>query len=270
MHSPVAPSRTQFAPVTSQRAFEDIASQIRLLVAGGQLRPGDHLPPERELVERFGVSRNAVREALRSLELAGLIELRMGASGGAVLKAGNPSVVVNGLSDLYHVGAIQPIHVTEARIWIEGALVEALCARITDAEIELLKLNVKAMEKAQAAEDYQERARLNLEFHTMLGAASRNPIMEIVMRAIMELMGLFVDKIGQTQKSYTVPSRRRLLRHLANRDAGAARQEMVSFLDRLHKDYMSSMPAAEASPAPASATAAAAAQTRTSKPRRSS
>jgi len=234
------PSRAQFSPITSQRVFEDIAEQIRGLVSNGELKPGDRLPPERELVERFNVSRNAVREALRSLELAGLVELRMGTSGGAVLRGGDPAVVVNALSDLYHVGAISPIHVTEVRIWIEGVLVEVLCQRITDDEIESLERNVNAMEKAEVRGDYEERSRLNLEFHCMLGAVTHNPIMEIVMKAIMELMRLFVEKLGQKQKSYTVPSRRRLLKQLKDRDASAARKEMVSFLDRLHTDYMNS------------------------------
>ncbi len=243
--TPTSSARPQFSPVTSQRIFEDIAGQIRELVANGQLKPGDHLPPERELVERFNVSRNAVREALRSLELAGLVELRMGSSGGAVLKRGNHAVVVNALSDLYHVGAILPIHVTEARIWVEGVLMEVLCERITDSELDLLQQNVKEMEKAENSGDYEARSRLNLEFHAMLGAATHNPIMEIVMKAIMELMRLFVEKLGQTQKSYTVPSRRRLMKHLRERNAVEARKEMVHFLERLHKDYMNFEPVAD-------------------------
>ena len=71
---------SQFSAITPHRAFEDIADQIRGLVASGRLRPGDRLPPERELAALFNVSRNTLREALRALELAGMIEARKGAS----------------------------------------------------------------------------------------------------------------------------------------------------------------------------------------------
>jgi len=229
-----------FEPIKTQRAFEDIAAQLRALIASGQLKPGDRLPSEKELIERFGVSRNAVREALRSLELAGLVELRMGSSGGAVVMTGKPNVVINALTNLYHVGAIRPIDLTQARICIESGVVRLLCETLQESDLEQLRRNVREMREAELREDFEERARLNLQFHQLLGAATRNPVLEIMMRAIMEIMRLFVEKIGHTQKPYTLPSRRRLLRHLERRDAEAAVKEMVSFLERLHRDYMAS------------------------------
>ena len=71
-----------FGPVRTRRVFEDICDQIRGQVLGGILRPGDKLPAERELAEQFGVSRTAVREALRSLEIAGVVKLQKGVKGG--------------------------------------------------------------------------------------------------------------------------------------------------------------------------------------------
>ena len=61
------------------RISEIIVDQIRLLMRQGQLKPGDRLPPERDLCERFGVSRVPVRAALRMLESSGLVEIRVGA-----------------------------------------------------------------------------------------------------------------------------------------------------------------------------------------------
>ena len=77
--------RTSFAysPVQTRRAFEEVASQIREQLTKGALKPGDRLPSERELAEQFGLSRNTVREALRSLEMSGILEFRKGATGGA-------------------------------------------------------------------------------------------------------------------------------------------------------------------------------------------
>src|SRR6476619_4824745 len=67
-----------FEPIRTRRAFEEICDRIRAQIAAGKLRPGDKLPPERELALQLGVGRNALREALRSLEIAGIVRLQKG------------------------------------------------------------------------------------------------------------------------------------------------------------------------------------------------
>src|SRR5207245_9948790 len=70
--------KDELEPIRKTRIYEEVASQIQRLIADGRLRPGDHLTPERELAERFGVSRTSVRDAIRVLELMELIENRQG------------------------------------------------------------------------------------------------------------------------------------------------------------------------------------------------
>src|SRR5918992_6048708 len=89
-----------FNPVTDRRISELIVDQVRLLIRGRQLNPGDRLPAERELCERFGVSRVTVREALRVLEANGLVEIRVGARGGAFVTAPSSRLVGEGIADL--------------------------------------------------------------------------------------------------------------------------------------------------------------------------
>ena len=72
------------SPRLRRRIFEEICDQIRRDMAASKLCPGDKLPAERELAQQFGVSRNAVREALRSLEVAGIVRLQKGVKGGAI------------------------------------------------------------------------------------------------------------------------------------------------------------------------------------------
>lgn len=93
-----------FAVISPARAVDEISAQVRSMVADGRLKPGDRLPSERELAPRLQVSRNTLREALRTLEHAGLIEMRKGASGGAFVRTGSGGVIITGLSDLYHLG----------------------------------------------------------------------------------------------------------------------------------------------------------------------
>src|SRR5258707_3222475 len=91
------PGRVEFSRIRNLRAFEEIADQIRKELSDRRLRAGDRLPPERLLAEQFGVSRNTLREALRSLENAGLLRLQKGATGGAVGRGGTGEARVTGL-----------------------------------------------------------------------------------------------------------------------------------------------------------------------------
>lgn len=231
-------SLASFSAITPHRAFEEIADQIRGMVAAGRLRPGDRLPPERELAATFRVSRNTLREALRALELAGMIESRKGATGGAFVRSGNPQVVVGGMRDLYHLGAITPEHLTEARIWFSEMVVRVVCERATEADFDALQANVDAMARADAAGDFDERQRLNREFHLILARATRNPIVAITMEGVMAVLGQFIAQIGPGSNPFTRPSRERFMRHLRARDADAAVAEMAQFLKRMQRSYL--------------------------------
>src|SRR2546427_6289572 len=72
------PRGMELAPIKSTRIYEEIVRQIKAMIAEGRLKSGDQLPPERDLAEKFLVSRTSVREALRALESLGLIEIRPG------------------------------------------------------------------------------------------------------------------------------------------------------------------------------------------------
>ena len=89
-----------YKTVSSNRMSEAIVEQIRGLIRSEQLRPGDRLPSERDLGERMGVSRVTGREAMRVLEAGGLIEIRVGARGGAIVTTPTSTRIGSGLADL--------------------------------------------------------------------------------------------------------------------------------------------------------------------------
>jgi DNA-binding FadR family transcriptional regulator len=233
------PQAFEVAPVNPQRIFQEVASQLRRLISEGKLRPGDKLPAERELARSFGVSRNTMREALRALELSGLIELRLGATGGAFVLPGSSNAVVAGMRDLYFLGAITPEHLTEARISISAAVIRMACERITEDELAALEENVASAERARQAGDFEERTRHHQAFHVMLARTTHNPVLIATTEGIMEITRQFVKAIGPTdEQTYTHPSRKRLLKHLRARDAEKAVAEMTSALTKLHRGYM--------------------------------
>ena len=227
-----------FRPVAGKRAFEEIAEQIRGQLARQALRVGDRLPAERQLAEQFHVSRNTLREALRSLEIAGLLEFRKGATGGAFITEGGGGAAVAGLADLYHMGAIRPQHLTEARILIGTEVARLACARRTLEDLEALQKNVDAAEVATAAGDVVRRAEINYEFHRLLARAAKNPVLIILTDALMEMTRHFVESVGYMPNRYVMPSRRRLLASLHAKDAAAAAAEMKSLLQRLQRFHL--------------------------------
>lgn len=243
------PPPTKFQAIRSTRAFEEIATQIRKELSEGRLKVGSRLPSERALAEQFGVSRNTLREALRSLEHAGLIQLMKGASGGAFISERSGEAIVTGLFDLYHVGTIRPAQVTEARIWLESIIVREACTRATAEDLAALEANIEEAEAASARGDFPARAAKHIDFHRLLARMTENPIMIIVMDGVLDVLHHFVRTIGDYQNAFVLPSRRRFMKHMEEGNVEAAVAEMESSLKRLQRAYLSKVELA-AEPAP--------------------
>lgn len=228
-----------FRPIRTPRAFEEIAAQIRAELAAGRLQVGSRLPSERALSDQFGVSRNTLREALRSLEQVGLIRLQKGARGGAFISERGGDAVAIGLMDLYHLGAITPAQLTQARIWLEEIVVREACRRATQQTLNALDRNIEEAAQAAAAGLFELRARKHLEFHRLLARMTGNPILVIVMNGVLDVLAHFISEIGEQENTYVLPSRRRMMKHMHARDADAAVAEMTSLLKRLQRSYLS-------------------------------
>ncbi|RYF40291.1 MAG: FadR family transcriptional regulator [Comamonadaceae bacterium] len=227
-----------YLKVQTRRAFEEVALQIRDQLASGALMPGDRLPPERELAEQFQLSRNTVREALRSLEMAGILEFRKGMYGGAFVREGHGGAVVAGFSDLFRLGMFKPEHLKDARLLVSVAVARAACHLATADDLEKLRLNLEAGEAAIAQNDTAERVRLGLDFHRLLAAASGNPIMVILMDALMAIQSQLIELLGPSPDALVMPSRRRIYDLIVARDEAGAAIEMERNIGALHERYL--------------------------------
>jgi DNA-binding FadR family transcriptional regulator len=240
--------------VRARRTFEEIAAQIRDQITSGACKPGDRLPDAPALAAQFKVGRSAVREAIRALEIAGVVSLRKGTHGGAYIRAGgDPKVVADGFHDMLRLGGITLDHVTEARLWVEDATVRAACERLTEEELAALEANVAEATRCFAAGELETKAALNMEFHNILARATDNPIITAIVGALMEIVGQIVARVGPERNDLTLQSRRRLLTHLRARDAAAATAEMTHQIRSLHDRYIAvargdAAPAAKAAP----------------------
>jgi GntR family transcriptional regulator, transcriptional repressor for pyruvate dehydrogenase complex len=232
-------TRFAYSPVQTKRAFEEVALQIREQLTKGALKPGDRLPSERELAEQFGLSRNTVREALRSLEMSGILEFRKGATGGAFVREGHSEAVISGFSDLFRMGVIKPEDLIEARRIVGVEVTRLACQRATDADIDELERNVAASQAAGDANDDARRIEINLAFHALLARAAKNPVLVILTDALVDVQGRLLQVLTPTSNAKVIQSRKRLLKFLRARDEGAAVAEMQAHLTALEKHYLS-------------------------------
>jgi GntR family transcriptional repressor for pyruvate dehydrogenase complex len=169
---PHAESRL-FSRVSVGRISEIIVEQIRLLIRDGKLKPGDRLPPERDLCHSFGVSRVTVREALRMLQSSGLVEIRVGSRGGALITAPTSDRVGQDLAELLTLSVLSAADVTEARMILEVGIVPLVCECATEEDLTDLEQICERSENALRNSDYSMD--ISLEFHTRVAQATHNP-----------------------------------------------------------------------------------------------
>lgn len=224
-----------FDTVRTSRVFEEICERIRDQLATGALKPGDKLPAERELAKQFGVGRNALREALRSLENAGVVGLEKGAKGGAFIREGNPATITLAMTDLINLGSISMDELTEARILILEFVVHRACLRATESDFDVLKENIDRTEALSGSDMSDERMDATAEFYKLLAKSTGNRLVSIIVDSMTDILRSFVRTgTGGKKLEGLIESRRRLLRHLRARDAESAAREMTQQLTALH------------------------------------
>jgi GntR family transcriptional regulator, transcriptional repressor for pyruvate dehydrogenase complex len=238
MSAEPARSPAAFSPAKATRAFDDVIQQLRERIYSGELRPGDRLPPERTLAEQFQVSRNTLREALRMLEITGIVEMRTGATGGAFIREGRPEYVARSLSDMLWLGGISLEDLTEARVWLSSKVIQVACDRATAEDLDRLQANVDDAARLAEQGDWGAVAVVNIEFHNLLASVTGNAVLAMIQRSIMAAMREVSLVAGPIRSDMTIQSRIRFLEHLRARRVAEAEQEMESNLRRVHEYFL--------------------------------
>jgi DNA-binding FadR family transcriptional regulator len=163
------------------RVSQVIVDQIKVLIRDGSLAPGDRLPSERELCQRFGVSRVTVREALRVLEATGLVTIRVGVHGGAFLTAPSTDRVGEGLADLLSMSALTAGEVTEARKIVELGALPLVVEQATDDDIDALEERVE--EGQSALEEGRYSMDMSARFHVRVAECAHNTALTMLIQS---------------------------------------------------------------------------------------
>ncbi len=207
-------------PVRRSRLYQDIVSQIEALLDKGELHPGDQLPPERALAEQFQVSRASVREALRSLELLGVVETRAG--GGTFVRRMVPEDLARPLSNLIGRGH-SLADVIEVRGLIEPAIAAAAAKRIDAAKLDELREILK--QQARKIDSGASYAEEDTRFHELIGHAARNELLVTMLGVIWDVLRASREQWLQTnQRAHSsIDLHQRILTALEAHDPDAAR-----------------------------------------------
>jgi DNA-binding FadR family transcriptional regulator len=177
-----------FQKVRPIRTFEVVSEQIQDAIFSGKLSPGEKLPAERELIKEFDISRRTLREALRVLELKGLIEIKTGTKGGAVVRVPNTEQMSDSLATLIRYEKASLLDLTEFRMDLEGAVAGRAAEKVTKADVQRLNRLLAEAENLLSSDHFNWKAFMDVDrrTHQAVATIARNPIHEFVLHSIHE------------------------------------------------------------------------------------
>ncbi|HEX4113647.1 MAG TPA: FCD domain-containing protein [Stellaceae bacterium] len=217
----VAPSQPARDGTLSWR----IIRQIRAMLFAGELKTGERLGGEIELARRYGVSRMAIRDALRSLEAAGIVEIRVGAKGGTYIAGGNIERFADALAIQLKLIGVTVAEIFDAQIAIEVTSTELAALRADESDLRGLRDILRGQrEHRQSKTQFTD---LSLRFHESVVAASHNRALIAQFKALrFVLEPLYARWLNDDVAARVIASNTALLARIEARDAEGARALM--------------------------------------------
>ncbi|OOM76121.1 HTH-type transcriptional regulator LutR [Clostridium puniceum] len=226
------------APNKTTKVYDQVIEQIKSKIKSGEIKKGDRLPSEREMAESIGVSRTSVREAIRALEVVGLVESKQGA--GNYIKTNFDNSLFEPLSVMFMLQESSVKEMYDLRETLELQCAKLSAENIEDNELALLTAIVDRMYIAGSEEESLE---LDIKFHYLIAKASRNVLLINVLDVISQLMDEFIQKSrmqilheGNTKESL-LEIHENLLRALKCRDESKVCNAMKEHFNLIRKSY---------------------------------
>jgi GntR family transcriptional repressor for pyruvate dehydrogenase complex len=221
--------------VRTSRLYEQIVQQIEETILKGDLKPGDQLPAERDLAEQFGVSRTAVREAVKALREKGLVEAYTGR--GTFVTNGTSHAIRQSLDLMVKIGQGEgAASLAEVREILEPEIAALAAVRAEEQHLGTMREAVAVMDAS--LDDADAFIEADLDFHLSLAEAAANPI---ILSLIDSIVGLLREQRLRTFQNPNGPQRgqyyhRRILEAVEMRNPDQARSEMRAHLQQVRED----------------------------------
>lgn len=215
---------------------EQVAEQMEQLIEQGQWKVGEKLPPEMELMDKFGVSRNTLREAIRALVHAGLLETKQGS--GTLVR----STSVLGAALKRHVKKSTMMETLEVRFALEKQAAKMAAERRTEGDLAKLEASVSQTKVASEKEDIDQFITSDIEFHKAIVQASGNQLLIDLYEHMTDLLYSFVHDFLAMQPSFQLEQglHLNLLDAIQKQDQASAAMYVENDMEVL-KDYILKM-----------------------------
>jgi GntR family transcriptional repressor for pyruvate dehydrogenase complex len=227
-------SPVNFQKVRSRRLFEEVCEQVQAQIASGALKVGDRLPSERDLAVQFGISRSAVREALRSLEIAGLISLQKGVTGGSFVTSSEDGLV-RSFQTMFAVGHLLIEDLAEAREGILELVVRLAAQRATPSDFKRMEQDIARTAKHLETEIFLPDPSLTQEFYVILAEATRNQVIVMLVKGMSHLVYKTVRPLHIPIYFDIISFRKKLVAHLKKKNGEAAALALRDYLAILNE-----------------------------------
>jgi len=222
---------------SNDRLSDKIVDMIKEAIFTKKLKPGDKLPSERILVENFKASRVTVREALRILQYLGYLEIKRGSEGGAYILDIEDKYFSNYLVDMFLLGKIKAVDVTESRLAIEPLAIKKATEHATDELIEALNQNIEEADTYLKKKKFADARLSNLEFHRIIGEHSGNPVIYFMIDSIIGVIQkhMLAARLNQESQQHTVESHKRIVAVIQEGDATKAEELIKQHITEIQK-----------------------------------
>lgn len=174
-----------FLPVAERRRlYQEVVEQVTSQILDTHLQPGDRLPAERDLARQLGVSRTAVREAIRTLHEKGLVEVRQGS--GTYVRSPAPDSVSSSLALYLQTNVARYLQLMDLRAILDVEIAGRLANRIDAADLTCLQSRIKRLH--QLLDSPEEYAAEDAAFHMDFYRAAKNDVLVMIMQPVMSLL----------------------------------------------------------------------------------
>jgi DNA-binding FadR family transcriptional regulator len=224
-----------FKSVRPDRISQAIVEQIKEAIFQKKIRTGEKLPAERQLMEQFQTSRVTVREALKTLEHSGILEIKRGPQGGAFVRDPDVKFVNNFLQDMFSMGNIKVCDLTEARMAVEPFSVRIATERIGEECLEQISQNIRETRECLTNGNPSDARILTLEFHRLIAQAAKNPVIFFLVDSILDIMENNVSTIPIATESVeaTLRFHEKIHAAMVERDAEKAQEWMLKHIKQI-------------------------------------